>query len=169
MDYTVHGILQARILEWVAFPFSSRSSQPRDRTRVSCIAGGFCTNWAIREAQIVVHPRGRWTSQKTHQISARMDRNPGWVECLICYKWCLVSNSIGVTPGIYFPLPARWFETIWSRNYFSLIMKTILHIYPYYNLVHVYMSIIQPINIKQHDSWLWSKISASFVLHSVIQ
>ena len=30
MDYTVHGILQARILEWVAFPFSSRSSQPRD-------------------------------------------------------------------------------------------------------------------------------------------
>ena len=30
MDYTVHEILQARILEWVAFPFSSRSSQPRD-------------------------------------------------------------------------------------------------------------------------------------------
>ena len=30
MDYTVHGILQARILEWVAFPFSRRSSQPRD-------------------------------------------------------------------------------------------------------------------------------------------
>ena len=33
MDYTVHGILQARILEWVAFPFSRGSSQPRDRTR----------------------------------------------------------------------------------------------------------------------------------------
>ena len=32
MDYTFHGILQARILEWVAFPFSRRSSQPRDRT-----------------------------------------------------------------------------------------------------------------------------------------
>ena len=37
--YNVHGILQAAILEWVAFPFSSRSSQPRNRTRVSCIAG----------------------------------------------------------------------------------------------------------------------------------
>ena len=37
--YNVHGILQAGILEWVAFPFSSRSSQPRNRTRVSCIAG----------------------------------------------------------------------------------------------------------------------------------
>ena len=39
MDYTVHEILQARILEWVAFPFSRGSSQPGDRTQVSCIAG----------------------------------------------------------------------------------------------------------------------------------
>ena len=37
MDYTVHGILQARRLEWVAFPFSRGSSQPRDLTQVSCI------------------------------------------------------------------------------------------------------------------------------------
>ena len=44
MDYTVHGILQARILEWVAFPFSRGSSQPRDRTQVSGIAGGFFTS-----------------------------------------------------------------------------------------------------------------------------
>ena len=41
MDYIVHGILQARILEWVAFPFSRGSSQPRDPTQVSCIAGRF--------------------------------------------------------------------------------------------------------------------------------
>ena len=38
-----------RILEWVAYPFSSRSSWPWNQTRVSCIAGGFFTNWAIRE------------------------------------------------------------------------------------------------------------------------
>ena len=38
VDYTVHGILQARTLEWVAFPFSKGSSQPRDWTQVSCIA-----------------------------------------------------------------------------------------------------------------------------------
>ena len=50
MDYTVHGILQARILEWVAFPFSRRSSQPRDQTQVSRIAGRFFTRWATREA-----------------------------------------------------------------------------------------------------------------------
>ena len=46
MDYTVYGILQARILEWVAFPFSRGSSQPRDWTQVSRIAGRFFTSWA---------------------------------------------------------------------------------------------------------------------------
>ena len=40
---SVHGILQARILEWVAIPFSWGSSQLRDQMQVSCIAGGFCT------------------------------------------------------------------------------------------------------------------------------
>ena len=50
MDYTVHGILQARILDWVAFPFSRRSSQPRDWTQVSCIQGGLFTSWATRDA-----------------------------------------------------------------------------------------------------------------------
>ena len=39
MVYPVHGILQARILEWVAFPFSKGSSQPRDQIQVSCIVG----------------------------------------------------------------------------------------------------------------------------------
>ena len=50
IDYTVHGILQTRILEWGAFPFSRGSSQPRDWTQVSYIAGGFFTSWATREA-----------------------------------------------------------------------------------------------------------------------
>ena len=51
VDGTVHGILQASIREWVAFPFSRGSSQPRNRTQVSSIAGGFFTSWATREAQ----------------------------------------------------------------------------------------------------------------------
>ena len=45
MDYKVHGILQVRILEWVAFPFSRVSSQHRDWTQVSHIAGRFFTSW----------------------------------------------------------------------------------------------------------------------------
>ena len=44
-------ILQARILEWVAFPFFRGSSQPRDQTQVFCIAGRFFTSWATREAR----------------------------------------------------------------------------------------------------------------------
>ena len=48
-DCVVHGILQARILEWVAFPFSRRSSQPRDWTRVSNIVDRCFIVWATRE------------------------------------------------------------------------------------------------------------------------
>ena len=52
---SVSGILQARILEWVAFPFSRWSSQSRDQTQVSHIAGVFFTSWATREALCGVH------------------------------------------------------------------------------------------------------------------
>ena len=48
MDYNVH-VIQARILERVAFPVSKGSSQPRDRTQVSHNAGRFFTSWATRE------------------------------------------------------------------------------------------------------------------------
>ena len=50
---SVHGISRERLLEWVAIPFSRGSSQPRDWTRVSCIAGRFFTVWATREALVV--------------------------------------------------------------------------------------------------------------------
>ena len=65
MDYSlpgssVHGILQARILEWVAISFSRRgSSWLRDRTWVSCIAGRFFTIWTPGEI-----PESRWKSSK---------------------------------------------------------------------------------------------------------
>ena len=51
MDYTVHGILQAWILEWVAFPLSRGSSKPKNWPQISCIAGRFFTSWATREAE----------------------------------------------------------------------------------------------------------------------
>ena len=51
---SVHGVLQARILEWVAIPFSRRSSQSRDWTWVSCIAGRFFTIWATRGGCYIV-------------------------------------------------------------------------------------------------------------------
>ena len=67
IDYRVHGILQARILEWVAFPFSRGSSQPRDWTQVSHTAGGFFSSWATREAQ-------EYWRRVAHPFSSRYSR-----------------------------------------------------------------------------------------------
>ena len=68
MDYTVHGILQARILEWVAIPFSRRSSQLRDWTQVSHIAGGFqrinvFELWCLRRLLSIP-----WTARRSNQL-----------------------------------------------------------------------------------------------------
>ena len=54
---SIHGILQARTLEWEAYPFSRGSSPPRNWTRVSYIAGGFFTSWATRKAPFIYTPR----------------------------------------------------------------------------------------------------------------
>ena len=73
MDYTVHGILQGRILEWVSFPFSKGSSQPRDWTQISHTASGSFTSWAPREAHIYIpHSTKCWewwaVEEKTWKI-----------------------------------------------------------------------------------------------------
>ena len=54
MDYTVHGILQARILEWGTFPFSRGSSQPKDQAQLSCIAGRFYTPKEKKKKTVVL-------------------------------------------------------------------------------------------------------------------
>ena len=75
--FSVHGILRARILEWVAFPFSSESSQPRDGTCVSCIAGRFFTICATREAHssLVILRRGTYMGRLS--CFGKMYRTPG--------------------------------------------------------------------------------------------
>ena len=72
MDYTVHGILQARIMEWVAFPFSRGSSQPRGQTQVSHIAGGFFISWATNGAPFKVK-----SSLNTHSKKENQNVNSG--------------------------------------------------------------------------------------------
>ena len=54
MDHIVHGILQARTLACIAYPFSGDSSWPGNQPRVSCTAGRFSTNWATREARVLL-------------------------------------------------------------------------------------------------------------------
>ena len=56
-----------RILEWVAYLFSSGSSWPRNRTRVSCIAGGFFTNWAIKRDEWIL-PKAGWRHQNSTEL-----------------------------------------------------------------------------------------------------
>ena len=71
-----------KVREWVAYPFSSRSFRPRNWTRVSCIAGGFFTNWAIREATDKAIIKSIWIlmkSQKKTQISSNCRNFLLWV------------------------------------------------------------------------------------------
>ena len=77
MDCTIHGILQARILEWVAFPFSRGSSQPRDQTQVSHIAGGFF----IAEPQGKPKNTGVGSLSLLQGIFLTQESNQGFLHC----------------------------------------------------------------------------------------
>ena len=88
MNYPVHGILQARILEWVAFPFSRASSQPRDRAQVSCIAGGFLTSWAIGKPK----DTGVGSLSLLQWIFQTQELNQGLLHC----KWILYQLSYDI-------------------------------------------------------------------------
>ena len=59
-DSSVHGILQMRILEWIAIHFSRGPSWPRARTQVSCFVGGFITVWATSEAHFSFCYVAKW-------------------------------------------------------------------------------------------------------------
>ena len=113
MNYTVHGILQARTLEWIAFPFSRGSSQPRDQTQVSLIAGGFFTSWATTEANTstwiqtpkswlswywelsLVSPKKRpWCWERLRAGGEGDDRGwAGWMESLTQRTWVWVDSG----------------------------------------------------------------------------
>ena len=79
MVYTVPGILLARILGWVAFPFSRGSFQPRNQTQVSPIAGRFFTSWATREAL------WRRLCHEVYAIWRRLQMKKRW---LLELFWC---------------------------------------------------------------------------------
>ena len=86
LQYTVHGILQSRILEWVAFPFSRASFQSRNRTGVSCVEGGFFTNWAMRKALYILQFKkkkkseaGRAGQQMAQRASSTLLSNSSFI------------------------------------------------------------------------------------------
>ena len=87
MDCTAHGILQARILEWVAVPFSRGSSQPRDWTQVSHTAGGLLTSWATREVPkgpeslIIAGGRGTALPKPCPSPGLQVKEKDAWFVC----------------------------------------------------------------------------------------
>ena len=101
MDYTVHGILQARILEWVAFPFSRGSFQPRDQTQVSCIAGRFFTSWVTRKAQTCLN-------LNIMLLRNGVDRLRTWV-----------ATDLQFVKTQYFPSSIKWITIKWDMPVFK--------------------------------------------------
>ena len=69
-DFSVHGISQAILLEWLAVPFSRESSRLRDRTQVSYIEGRFFTIWATRGAQLRLTELLGWNTDPIGLVSS---------------------------------------------------------------------------------------------------
>ena len=93
--FSVHGILQARILEWVAIPFSRGSSLPRDRTQVSCTAGGFLPSEPSEKPQALYWAGSKDTQQSTYRwkdLHLQVERATNW----ICP--CLSETASGPLP-----------------------------------------------------------------------
>ena len=136
LTYTVHGILQARILKWVAFPFSMGSSRPRDQTQVSliaggffflpaepqgkpentgagslsllqwilltkestgvsCIAGGFFTNWTIREALRMKGEFQSWPWEYFWDLVVLLSQHSDWCIKILNDVWMLWVFALG--------------------------------------------------------------------------
>ena len=106
MDCIVHGILQARILEWVAFPFSRASSQSRDQTQVSCIAVRFFTSWATMEALSSNCFLGPWVYTKFCSAS----------QYYTCCSWNQLTT--GETSS---PLWACFQSGIWAQQFLTAL------------------------------------------------
>ena len=95
---SVHGILQASILEWVAIPFSRGSSWPRDWTQVSCIAGGFFTIWATREALMSrFNPKGCWHIPLNARVATLLDSWKWFYFILPCYIHHFIRFSYSIS------------------------------------------------------------------------
>ena len=98
-SYTVHGIFQVRILEWVAFPFSRGSSQPRDHTQVSCIAGICSTSWVTVQFSCSAVSDSLWPHEPQHfrppcpSLTPGVHPNP----CPLSW-WCRPTISSSVIP-----------------------------------------------------------------------
>ena len=141
---SVHGIFQARILEWIAISFSRGSSWTRDQTPVSCIAGRFFTNWATREA-----PHKLLFISKCQQQSTNTDVRHKF-KCKPSCDWIWLWSC----PFLFLFFYPFWIEWLLKWFYFSsfidlltitpcsvILVIALIHIYKMYSsdiLHHIY-------------------------------
>ena len=104
--FSVHGIFQARVLEWVAISFSRGSSQPRDGTQVSRIGGRCFTHWATREAHIICRTTVLYNSRGRHSHHSLCKCHPleSWASQVALVAKNLPTNAgdereAGLIPG----------------------------------------------------------------------
>ena len=127
--FSVHGIFQARVLEWVAISFSRRSAWPRDQTQVSCTAGRHFTLWATREA-----PYNYNHQAKNIMITHRSTPTPA-KNCR-CYCWnyallfclCILKDNLPLLGYIYLRVScvAGGFFTNWALRKALFSMQSVL-------------------------------------------
>ena len=137
VDYTVHGLLQARILEQVAFPLSGGSSQPRDWTQVSHMTGEFFTSWATREAHIYIYPPPfGFPSYSGHHRA--LSKVPCAIQDVLIsylfytqYQQCIYANrGLSILPTLFpFPLWYPYICSLWLCLYFYFANKIIYTIF----------------------------------------
>ena len=108
---SVHGIFQARILEWVAIPFSRGSSQPRDRTQVSHIAG-FTTLQALPSTEASVKYNPLQSPKNSHQASERAASHA--FHSFVPWEYALIKGSMKLFwKG---KITSCWKESYWKRK-----------------------------------------------------
>ena len=117
---SVHGILQGRILEWVAIPFSRGSSQPKDRMRVSCTAGRFFTIGAMREV--------------LGQIKTGNSRLIPFIYLFI--HLCIYHLSLSYLSTYYLYFHLFWYLSVIDLSYLSSLFVSVIS--SYYLYIHLF-------------------------------
>ena len=150
----VHGILQARILVWVAFPFSRLSSQPRDWTQVSRIAGGFFNQLSHKGSPRILE----WVAYHFSSRSSQHRSRTG-VSCIaggFFTNWPVKLNL----PNIFLVEYSTWLqpysETV--RSHTPVLYPFTASAFLAANCSHLYRQrLIQRQSQSSEELWLWSR------------
>ena len=146
-----------RILEWVAYPFSSGSSWPRNQTGISCIAGGFFTSWAVREALDVV-----WISTirnvRLLSLHCRKNEKSSWSEELASevenLKIFINHTQCFQQYAEFYPAPAQALRLSRIRALTSTpsSRKVVIFLNSWHNWweikLHIYGAVVWGLNLK---------------------